>query len=251
MATVLMPLPARDFDPTESGVPWKLLSERGHRVVFATPDGKAAQADPRMVAGTGLGLLKRFLAADRNGREAHAAMAASVEFRAPLRYDEIESIDVDGLLLPGGHAPGMREYLESHLLHGVVSRMFLARKSVGAICHGVVLVARSLGHDGLSVLHGRSTTCLLAQQELLAWNLTRAWLGDYYRTYPQTVQAEVTEALASPDDFVAGPLALRRDAPNRLGPGFALRDGNYVSARWPGDAHRFAETFCALLATTH
>ncbi len=251
MATVLMPLPARDFDPTESGVPWKLLGERGHRVLFATPDGEPAQADPRMVDGTGLGPLKPFLAADRNGREAHAAMAASAAFRAPLRYLQINANDFDGLLLPGGHAPGMREYLESHVLHGVVSAMFDANKPVAAICHGVVLVARSLGRHGLSVLHGRSTTCLLAQQELLAWSLTRAWLGDYYRTYPQTVQAEVTEALASPEDFVAGPLALLRDAPNRLGPGFALRDGNYVSARWPGDAHRFAESFCALLATSH
>ena len=251
MATVLMPLPARDFDPTESGVPWKLLSERGHRVVFATPDGKPAQADPRMLDGAGLGLLKPFLAANRHGRGAYRAMAASAAFRAPLRYEQIEANDFDGLLLPGGHAPGMREYLESHILHGVVSSMFLARKSVGAICHGVVLVARSLGADGLSVLHGRQTTALLQSQELLAWNLTRAWLGDYYRTYPQTVQAEVTEALASPSDFLTGPLPLRRDTDDNPSRGFALRDGNYVSARWPGDAHRFAETFCALLTTSH
>jgi putative intracellular protease/amidase len=29
---------------------------------------------------------------------------------------------------------------------------------------------------------------------------------------------------------------------------FVVRDGNYVSARWPGDAHTFAKTFAALLA---
>jgi hypothetical protein len=38
-----------------------------------------------------------------------------------------------------------------------------------------------------------------------------------------------------------------RDTPTNLAPGFALRDGNYVSARWPGDAHRFAHDFGALL----
>ncbi len=37
MAKILMPLPARDFDPTETGVPWRVLTERGHDVVFATP----------------------------------------------------------------------------------------------------------------------------------------------------------------------------------------------------------------------
>lgn len=251
MATLLMPLPSRDFDPTESGVPWRLLSERGHRVVFATPDGKPAQADPRMLDGRGLGLLKPFLAADRNGREAYAAMAASAAFHAPLRYEQIKPEDFDGLLLPGGHALGMREYLESHVLHGVVSAMFAANKPVGAICHGVVLVARSLGPDGLSVLHGRRTTSLLQRQELLAWGLTRAWLGDYYRTYPLSVEGEVRQALASPEDFVAGTTPLRRDAPGNLRPGFALHDGNYISARWPGDAHRFANDYCALLATSH
>src|SRR5438128_1927324 len=33
---VLMPLPDRDFDTTEVAVPWKLLRDRGHDVVFAT-----------------------------------------------------------------------------------------------------------------------------------------------------------------------------------------------------------------------
>ena len=30
-----MPLPDRDFDTTESAVPWKKLTEAGHSVVFA------------------------------------------------------------------------------------------------------------------------------------------------------------------------------------------------------------------------
>ena len=39
MAHVLIPLPSRDFDPTEASVTWKVCSARGHRIVFATPDG--------------------------------------------------------------------------------------------------------------------------------------------------------------------------------------------------------------------
>jgi hypothetical protein len=30
-------------------------------------------------------------------------------------------------------------------------------------------------------------------------------------------------------------------------PAFALQDGRYVSARWPGDAYLFARRFTALL----
>jgi protease I len=242
-----MPLPTQDFDPTESGVPWKALMEAGHPVTIATPSAQMARADPRMLTGAGLGLLKPFLAADRNGRMAYLAMQASRAFRSPLAYAALRADDYDALLLPGGHAPGMREYLESHILQGLVTAFFARNKPVAAVCHGVLLVVRSLGADGLSVLHGRRTTALLASQELLAWNLTRLWLGDYYRTYPQTVQAEICEALADPADFVAGPPPLRRDGPGRLGPGFVLRDGNYLSARWPGDVHRFAHEFVAML----
>ena len=36
---VLIPLPDRDFDVTEVAVPWRLLTDAGHEVVFATERG--------------------------------------------------------------------------------------------------------------------------------------------------------------------------------------------------------------------
>ena len=54
MASVLLPLPSLDFDPTEVAVSWSVLRERGHDVVFATPDGRPARADELMVSGRGL-----------------------------------------------------------------------------------------------------------------------------------------------------------------------------------------------------
>ena len=43
---VLMPLPHADFDPSEAAVSWKILRAAGHDVMFATPDGCVAAADP-------------------------------------------------------------------------------------------------------------------------------------------------------------------------------------------------------------
>lgn len=247
MARILIPLPAEGFDPSESGIPWRVLHEAGHAVVFATPEGAEGRADPRMLTGQDLGPWRYVLRADANGRAAYHAMAMTAEFRHPLPYHELDAAAFDALLLPGGHAKAMRPYLESTRLQRLTAAMFAAGKPVGAICHGVVLAARSRRADGRSVLHGRRTTALLARQELLAWRLTRLWLGEYYRTYKQTVQAEVTAALARPEDFVEGPSRLRRDTPQRPD-GFALMDGNYLSARWPGDAHRFAQAFLSLLS---
>jgi len=71
------------------------------------------------------------------------------------------------------------------------------------------------------------------------------------------VQQEVTRALERPADFLdvdpASPDAAlkssgrRRDSPDDERPAFVVRDGNYLSARWPGDVHTFARRFAAML----
>ncbi len=248
MATILIPLPSTDFDPTESAVPWRVLTAAGHTMRFATPDGAPGAADPIMVTGKGLGLLAPVLMADVHGREAYAAMQGSAEFQKPLRYADLRCADFDALLLPGGHAPGMKAYLESTALQALVVDFFARNKPVAAICHGVLLAARSRKANGQSVLHGRKTTALTKMLELSGWALTCAWMGSYYRTYPQVLQDEVCSVLAQAEDFVPGPMATTRDSPDNLAPGFVVQDGNYLSARWPGDAHRFANSFAAMLA---
>lgn len=247
MATVLLPIPCCDFDPTESAVPWRRLTHLGHEVVFATPDGRVGRADERMLTGQGLSLLAPLLRADSNGRSAYAEMAQSRSFLQPLVWGDLRCQDFDAVLLPGGHAPGMRPYLESRVLHDCVADFFDQGKPVGAICHGVLLAARSRNAAGRSVLEGRTSTALTKSLEMTAWAMTCAWLGSYYRTYPESVQDEVTRALGSSGNFVAGPVAWRRDRPANLEYGFTVRDGSYVSARWPGDAHRFASEFAAML----
>jgi len=247
MAQILIPLPAQDFDPSEASIPWRLLTEKGHRIQFATPDGQPAQTDPRMIDGSGLGIWAPVLKANAAAREAHAAMVQSAAFRQPIRYADIDASAIDALLLPGGHAPGMRPYLESPQLQALIATQFAANKPVAAVCHGVLLAARSKRADGKSVLHGRRTTGLTQQQEMTAWLMTAAWLGSYYRTYPTPLQTEVESLLAKPQDFYVGPPALLRDDLAHLGRGFHLRDGNYLSARWPGDIHGFALKFAEML----
>ena len=66
-------------------------------------------------------------------------------------------------------------------------------------------------------------------------------MGDYYRTYPEiTTEDEVRAALASDEDFDPGPGGIKRDSMDTLQHGFVVRDGNLVTARWPGDAHRWS-----------
>ena len=248
MTRILMPLPCSDFDPTESAVPWSILTNLGHTVIFATPEGVPASADPVMVTGKGLGLMAPLLMADANGLNAYAKMVQCPAFIKPIGYADITEKSFDALLLPGGHAPGMKVYLESPVLQARVAEFFASKKPIAAICHGVLLAARSRNAAGVSVLRGRKTTGLTHMLELSGWALTCLWMGNYYRTYPQTLQAEVQGVLADGRDFLPGPLALKRDRSDNLQPGFCVRDENFLSARWPGDSHRFATEFAEMLS---
>ncbi|AMP00664.1 DJ-1/PfpI family protein [Collimonas arenae] len=282
--TVLIPIPNLDFDPSEVAIPWRVLSDRGHRVLFATPDGACAQADPLMLSGEGLDawgfipLLKKIkllglaLRANATARAAYAELQGAPAFQAPLRYADLQVADFDGLLLPGGHrARGMRAYLEDATLQQFVGAFFDSSKPVAAICHGVVLAARSHSpQSGKSALYGRQTTALTWKLERSAWHLMkflgRFWDPAYYRTYVEqageaagyrSVQAEVTRVLARSEDFIdvtpdlphffRKSSGLFRDSVADGRPAFVVTDGNYVSARWPGDVHHFASTFAQLL----
>jgi putative intracellular protease/amidase len=283
MARVLVLLPTLDFDPSEAAVGWRVLANAGHAVSFATPDGRPAVADDMMLTGKGLdlwgaipllrnlplvGLLMR---ANRDARAAYAEMIADPNYVAPLRWDAVDTSAFDALVLPGGHrARGMREYLESEILQRHVADFFDEEKPVAAICHGVLLAARSISkRTGRSVLWGYQTTALTWAFENSAWSvarLTRFWDPNYYRTYVEqngqpkgfmSVQQEVTRALARAEDFrdVAKTdpdyrrktSGLERDSMDNESPAFVVRDHNYVSGRWPGDAHTFAKTFAGML----
>lgn len=246
--TVLIATSTRDFDPTEVAVPWRILSDAGVDIVFATDTGQVGAADPRMIDGNGFGILRPFLVATKSAQQAYGALLADRAFQSPIAYSDVRPEEYDALLLPGGHAKGVIPYLESDILHRAISGFFAADKPVGAICHGVVAACRAINPDtGKSVLYGRRTTALLRRQERLAYHLTRARLGDYYLTYPITVEDEVRATLRSGTDFVAGPAPILRDDKKHLNRGFTLRDGMYLSARWPGDIHRFSFEFLKML----
>ncbi|APC19042.1 hypothetical protein BLL42_26320 [Pseudomonas frederiksbergensis] len=249
---LLFLLPQADYDPTESSVPWQALHDAGIEVRFATPKGLPAYADARLVE-IGFGPLNSLLMTRKEDLQHYAAMTADERFKSPMAYAEVDPKQFEGLVIPGGHAKGMRSLLESEHARRIVRHFFDAQKPVAAVCHGVLLLARTLDADNvLSVLHGRKVTALLANtMELPAWWVTAPWLGRYYRTYPQTVQAEVTAALASAHDFLSGPRFAQRDSTENPQRGFIVRDGNLLTARWPGDCHRFAAELVSMVRQAH
>jgi len=243
MARVLMPLPDHDFDVTEVAVPWRLLRDAGHEVVFATETAAAPACDPLLLSGVVFGKL----GARPEPIAFYRELERAAEFVAPRRWSECRAADHDALLLAGGHAPGMRQYLGSAEVQRITAEFFAGPGPIAAICHGVLVAARSQV-GGRSALHGLRTTCLPRYMERSAFLATFWRRGRYYRTYPAYVEDEVVAALARPEDFERGPRELsRRGTRDDHSHAFVVEDGRYVSARWPGDAYLFAERLIARL----
>ena len=83
-------------------------------------------------------------------------------------------------------------------------------------------------------------------------------LTDIFRRIDLRVLAVDLDPQGNLSDYLDVP----SDAPNRTAktngrqrdsmhddtPSFVVRDGNYVSARWPGDVHAFAKTMAGVIA---
>ncbi len=208
-----------------------MCSQRGWQVSFTTENGQVAAADQRLLKGPIFGPL----GAGPKGLEAYQAMTRDEAYRHPIPYSKIEPDLFDGLILPGGHAPGMKQFLESTVLQEKILEFSQQGKVIGAICHGVLAASRTVDpQTGKSILYGSKVTALTKDLEMTGFGLTFWLLGRRYRTYPCYVADEVRQSLRSPDDFKTGKSML---AP------FAYRNGRLVTARWPLDAMLFTKTF--------
>ncbi|ODM87498.1 hypothetical protein Ocin01_19184 [Orchesella cincta] len=189
---ILMVLPNKDFDVTETSVPWHIFTKAGIKVDFCTGHGLPGECDPLLLTGVIFGQL----GAAKEAKEFYHEMVKSAEFQNPKKYSETDFMEYDALILPGGHAQGMKQYLEDMAIREKLVP-FISNKSkvVGAICHGTVVLARTIDPStGKSLLFQRKSTCLPKYMEKTAYFITAWKLGRYYRTYQIYVEDEIREA---------------------------------------------------------
>jgi putative intracellular protease/amidase len=167
------------------------------------------------------------LGAAPEAKRYYGELAKAVEFTSSQAWETLDMSAFDGLLLPGGHAPGMRQYLDSAMLRDQVARFWAQGRPVGAICHGVLVRARTRDPaTGRSMLADRRTTCLPKYMERLAYWSTGWRLGRYYRTYAAYVEDEVQAALNDRGSQFQG-----SGTPGSYGNGFNVADSNIRCSR--------------------
>ena len=247
-------------DPTECAVPWKILTDAGFAVDFATEKGAIPSADQLLVKdslfkmvlvranyhlGTSCVLTIMLQGPKKTWTDIYHQMTDSAPFKNPNSWsaDDFSFLPYDAVIFPGGHDKPIKSYLESDSLHAHLKQYWPLtkrasetsdpasghRRVVGAICHGV-LVPTFAG-----LLHDVETTTLPQWLEGTGQAIGALWgRGQYYRTYDKWTWQGVVGALKDPSQYKKGP----------MGPGaFAHTDPTYayVSARWPADAELFAQ----------
>jgi len=235
MKKILIPIPDKDFDLTEVAVPWKRFTENNYQVVFATENGAVGCTDQRLIDGVIFGQL----GAKPYAITIYNEMVKSKEFINPITYKSINPDDYVLLHLPGGHAKGVKQYLESKVLQDKVSQFFYHNKFIGSICHGAIVLARTKDKNtGKSIVYNYKLTALTKTLEKLAYYITAWKLKDYYRTYPTYTQDEVQNNLVKKENFKTGV--------NQFKP-FVCQDKNLITARWPKDVELYCKTLLKTL----
>ncbi|KAF2150027.1 class I glutamine amidotransferase-like protein [Myriangium duriaei CBS 260.36] len=227
-------------DPSEVAIPYRVFSESGLDVSFATETGAAPACDSKMLTG----ITGSLLGATAGAKADYRRMAESEKFKAPLSWSaaDFDLRHFDLVLLPGGHDKAMRQYIDSKSLHKQLLqyvnevRAGAPNKNLAAICHGVQVLASAKDESGKSIIHDFETTALPGFMETsISW-ATWPFLGDYYKTYGS--------GTPNVEDFVKAGLdnpAAQWKSSTSFSP-FTHRDSKYryISARFPPDADKFA-----------
>ncbi|TVY17345.1 Uncharacterized protein LARI1_G003465 [Lachnellula arida] len=154
------------------------------------------------------GITQKLLGASKDAINAYKQMCTTPSFQHPLSWTSMDfSLQSYNLVfLPGGHEKGVRQLIDSPCV----------------------------------------TTALPARFEQVAFWGTRAFLGDYYKTYgagSENVEESVRKRLDDPDKQYKNSLGMSP---------FVVQDEkyNYISARFPADAQLLAEKTIALVQSS-
>ncbi|OBK40818.1 thiamine biosynthesis protein ThiJ [Mycobacterium sp. 1245111.1] len=136
--------------------PYEILTEAGHEVVVATPDGVIPTVD--MMS------LRPEMAGGIDGALRLEAIIRSAEaMRRPLKLSDVRLEDYDGVYLPGGHGP-----MADLAWDADVGRLLTAQLASGnpliIVCHAPAAMLATRIH-GVSPFEGYNVTCFTNEEE--------------------------------------------------------------------------------------
>jgi putative intracellular protease/amidase len=140
----------------EFASPYKIVTDAGHEVVVATPNGAIPTVDmmslrPEMAGGV------------KGALELEAIIRSAEAMRRPLKLSDVRLEDYDAVYLPGGHGP-----MSDLAFDADVGRLLTAQLASGnplfIVCHGPAAMLATRIH-GVSPFKGYKVTCFTDEEE--------------------------------------------------------------------------------------
>lgn len=133
--------------------PYRLLTEAGHRVEFATPGGVAPVADEASLGDD-----------DAARDETRAALVAIDELAAPRRLEEVDLAGYDAVFYPGGHGP-MADLATDATSGALITNALDAGLPLALVCHGLAALLAAQRSDGTLAAAGRTVAAFTDDEE--------------------------------------------------------------------------------------
>lgn len=221
----------------ETAVPYSAFKKAGFEVIFATEKGVKPCCDEKLLKGITQKLLVRSLypthqahkrrlkplyihvisriaiwlfnqGATKEVCNLYNDMTLTPEFQTPIPWSSptFNLSPYTLIFLPGGHEKGVRQLIDSPIIQQHLATYFPqtykpSKLTVAAICHGVQALSKATLPNGKSVIHECDTTALPGAFEGVAYQGTRLFMGDYYKTYGKdadSVEVAVKKCLDEP-----------------------------------------------------
>ena len=136
--------------------PYKIVTDAGHEVVVATPNGVTPNVDM-------MSLRPAMAGGEKGALELEAIIRSAEVMRRPLKLSDVRLEDYDAVYLPGGHGP-----MADLAFDADVGRLLTAQLASGnplfIVCHGPAAMLATRIH-GVSPFKGYRVTGFTNEEE--------------------------------------------------------------------------------------
>jgi putative intracellular protease/amidase len=140
----------------EFAQPYKAITEAGHEVVVATPDGVTPTVDM-------MSLRPAMAGGEEGALELEAVIRSAEVMRRPIKLSDVRLQDYDAVYLPGGHGP-MQDLSVDADAGRILTEQLASGKPLAIVCHAPAAMLATRIH-GESPFKGYRVTGFTNEEE--------------------------------------------------------------------------------------
>ncbi|MGY6024765.1 type 1 glutamine amidotransferase domain-containing protein [Streptomyces spinosirectus] len=201
----------------EFAAPYKAITEAGHEVVVATPNGVTPNVDM-------MSLRPSMAGGEQGALELEEIIRSAEVMRRPLQLSDVRLEDYDAVYLPGGHGPMSDLWLDADVGR-ILTAQLASGKPLAIVCHAPASILATRIH-GKSPFAGYRITCFTDEEEEAVGLASRA---------PWLLETELKEKIGV--EFSRG----------EIWKPYMVEDRNLITGQNPASAAVLAERLLVLL----